>query len=314
MWFKQAQLFQLKNIKHYSLTELCEKLSELEFRECSPSIPFGAGWVSPINEEGAPLAQSVNGYIMICLRIEEKILPSVVIRHELDKKIKEIENADNRRVGQKEKYSLKDEITINLLPRAFSKFTEVYAYIDTKNHWLILDTINKKKTLFFTSAFRKVLGDNIYPFSNKLISDMMTVWLTHENYSSSFSIEKSCVLQGTNHESRIIRCKEQNLFANSIQLLIKDGCKIKQLALVWQDRINFVLLDDFTIQSIKFTDEIKAQIKDMEAGTKQQQFIADFLLMTESFAGLFKDLLHLTNDPSIEANDHLVPMMQKFGS
>lgn len=58
----------------------------------------------------------------------------------------------------------------------------------------------------------------------------MTSWLKHQNYSSSFSIEKSCVLQDANHESRVIRCKEQDLFA-SIQTLIKDGCEIKQLAL-----------------------------------------------------------------------------------
>ena len=120
----------------------------------------------------------------------------------------------------------------------------------------------------------------------------MTSWLKHQNHSSSFSIEKSCVLQDENHESRIIRCHNQDLFASSIQSLIKDGCEIKQLALNWQDRIDFVLLDDFSLQSIRFKDEITEQVKRMEAGTKQQQFNADFLIMTETFDGLLKDLLN----------------------
>lgn len=306
MWFRQAQLFQLKNITNYSPSELCQKLSELEFTECLPSIAFGAGWVSPVDEEGAALAQALNGYIMICLKIEEKILPSVVIRQEVENKIKEIEMLENRKVGQKEKYSIKEEMTITLLPRAFSKFTKVYAYIDTKNHWVIVGTTNTKKTQLFLSAFRKMMGDNIHSFQAKPLSDYMTSWLKDRSYPSSFSIEKSCVLQDSNHESRVIRCNNQDLFANSIQLLIKDGCKVKQLAMNWQDRINFVLLEDFTIQSIKFTDEIKAEINQMEAGTALQQFAADFLIMTESFGGLFKDLLYLTNDQSTTVNDNVI--------
>ena len=99
------------------------------------------------------------------------------------------------------------------------------------------------------------------------------------------------MLQDVNHQSRVIRCKDQDLFASSIQSLIKDGCEVKQLALNWQDRIDFVLLDDLSLQTIRFKDEIIEQVKEMEAGTKQQQFNADFLIMTETFSCLFKDML-----------------------
>ena len=292
MWFKQAQLFQLAGSIRLSPIDLCKKLEELEFQDCLPSMPFGSGWVSPVDEEGAPLVQSMNGYMMICLQIEEKILPSIVVRQELAKKIKEIEASENRKVGQKERYALKDEITATLLPRAFSKLTKVYAYIDTKNHWLVLGTANPKKTEQFMSAFKKTFGDNIDSFQIKKLSAIMTSWLKHQNYSSSFSIEKSCVLQDANHQSRVIRCKDQDLFASSIQSLIKDGCEIKQLALNWQDRIDFVLIDDLSLQSIRFKDELIEQVKEMEAGTKQQQFNADFLIMTETLDSLLKDLLN----------------------
>lgn len=291
MWFKQAQLFQLTDAFRYTPTALIEKLEELEFQECLPSMPFGPGWVSPVDEEDAPLIQSMNGYTMICLQIEEKILPPIVIRQELAKKIKQIENSEDRKVSPKEKYALKDEITATLLPRAFSKLTKVYAYIDSKNHWLVLGIANAKKTEQFLSAFKKTFGDSIGTLQIKKLASLMTSWLKHQNHSSSFSIEKSCVLQDANHESRVIRCKEQDLFENPIQSLIKDGCEIKQLALNWQDRIDFVLLDDLSVQSIKFSDEIIEQVKEMEAGTKQQQFNADFLIMTETLHGLFKDLL-----------------------
>ena len=142
MWFKQSKLFQLTDSPRCSPIDLAEKLADLAFRPCRPSMYDSAGWVSPIDEEGMPLVEEINGYIMICLQVEEKILPATVVRQELSKRVKEIEKSENRKMRPREKYSLKDEITAALLPRAFSKFTRIYAYIDTKNNWLILGTNN----------------------------------------------------------------------------------------------------------------------------------------------------------------------------
>ena len=257
-----------------------------------------AGWVSPIDEEGMPLVEEINGYIMICLQVEEKILPATVVRQELSKRVKEIEKSENRKMRPREKYSLKDEITAALLPRAFSKFTRIYAYIDTKNNWLILGTNNEKKTEKFISMFKKSMEEEIYPFEIKKLSSTLTHWLKHQNYPSSFSIEKSCMLQDPNKENKIIRCQEHDLFASSTQSLIKEGYEAKQLAILWQDRVNIILSDDFSLSGIKFHDDIKSQTEEMEAETENQKFHADFLIMSETLSVLFKDLL----DVFIESN------------
>lgn len=297
MFFKQARLFQLTDSSCHSPDDLAEKLESLAFRECPPSMPQSLGWVPPIDEDDAPLIQMVNGYIMICLQIEEKILPAVVIRQELAKKIKKIEASKNRKVGQKEKYALKDEIIVTLLPRAFSRLTRVHAYIDIKNNFLVLGTANEKKAEQFISILKKSIGDKIQPFEIKKLSYTMTHWLQQQSYPSSFSIEKSCVLQDPNQENRIIRCQQQDLFANSIQSLIKDGCEVKQLALEWQDRVSFVLVEDFSLQSIRFQDELLAEVKEMEAETTQQRFIADTLIMTATLSSLLKELSSSLNKP-----------------
>src|ERR1700691_1031914 len=100
MWFKQAQLFQLTDSMRYTPTTFIEKLEALLFQDCLPFMPYGAGWASPVDEEDAPLIQTMNGHVMICLQIEEKILPPIVIRQELAKKIKQIEASEDRKVGQ----------------------------------------------------------------------------------------------------------------------------------------------------------------------------------------------------------------------
>lgn len=291
MWFKQVQLFELKNASKYTSDNLIKKLEELAFRPCLPSMQSSIGWVPPIDDEGVPLVLAVNGYLMMCLQVEEKILPATVIRQELNQKVKQIELQDDRKVRQREKLALKDELMLTLLPRAFTKFTRYYAYIDTKNNYLVFNTTQAKKTEQFISLFKKSVSEDISTFELKKLSPIVTSWLKNQNYPTEFAIEKACLLQDPDREDRTIRCQEQDLFAASIQALIKDGCEVKQIALSWHDRVNFVLsADDFTLRSINYEDEITAQATEMEAETKQQQFIADFFIMTAAIAELLSDL------------------------
>lgn len=64
MLFKQARLFQLMDSTCYSTENLADKLEQLAFRECPPSMLLSSGWVSPIDEDNAPLIQVMNGNIM----------------------------------------------------------------------------------------------------------------------------------------------------------------------------------------------------------------------------------------------------------
>lgn len=303
MWFKQAQIFQLTDSMRFSPEDVAEKLAIFTFEPCLPSLFSTQGWVPPAEgEEGAPLVRHINGYIAICLQIEEKILPATVIRQGVEEKVKEITQAQNRKVYGKEKLALKDEVIFSLLPRAFSKFTKIHAYLDTKNHWLILSTTNAKKTEQFMSAFKKAMTEDVHAFELKKLSPTLTHWLKHKDYPMSFAVEKTCVFQDPQQQNRVVRCQNQDLFAQSIQTLIKEGCEVKKLALSWQDRIDFTLLDNFSLQTIKYKEELLAQAKDMEAETSQQHFDVDFLIMTGTLSGLVKDLLSLFMEEESKSN------------
>jgi recombination associated protein RdgC len=290
MWFKQLQLFELKEFTTPTIEELVDKLTPLEFTPCLPSLPSSMGWVPPVEEDDAPLIHAVNGYIMLCLQIEEKILPAAVIRQALNDQIKAIETTYARKVRQKEKLALKDEMIQTLLPRAFSKLTRLYAYIDTNRQRLVLSTTNKAKTEQFIGVFKKSVTETVQPIETKKLAPIVTHWLKEKSNPSVFSIEKNCVLQDPQQQKRVIRCQQQDLFAGSIQSLLKEGCEAKELALCWHDRIHFVLADDFSLRSIQFQDEIRLQSKELEAETKLQQFNADFFIMTETLTGLLDDL------------------------
>lgn len=290
MWFKQLQLFQLTPSISSSANLLAEKLEPLAFNPCLPSMPSSLGWVSPVDEENSPLTRGINGCIMICLQVEEKILPASVVAQTLKEKIKQIELLEARKVRQKEKLSFKDEITHTLLPRAFSKLTRLYAYIDTKNNWLILNTISPVKTELFISMLKKSLNNDINAFEIIKPSSLMTEWLKNKNHPSFFSIEKSCLLRDKDQQNRVIRCQEQDLFDVSILSLVKSGCEVMQMGLCWHDKLHFVIGDDFSLRTIRLVEDDMAEFQD-QIESKQQKFDAEFFMMTDMYNHFLHDLL-----------------------
>lgn len=292
MLFKAVRIYELTSSINSSPSTFAEKLQALEYRPCLPSMPSSMGWVPPLDEEGAPLARGLNGCIMMCLKIEEKILPASVVGDALKEKIKKIETNEARRVRAKEKLMHKEEMVITLLPRAFSKYSLIYGYVDTQNGWLIINSTSPKKLELFLSMFKKSVGDVVEEIEFNKPSATTTQWLKTNDYPQAFAIEKTCTMQDPNQQNRVIRCQQQDLFAPSIQSLLKDGCEVIQLGLTWHDRLNFILTEDFAIRTIRLAEDDLAEIND-EIETKGQKFDADFIMMMEMFRGLFTDLLKI---------------------
>jgi recombination associated protein RdgC len=291
MWFRQVQIFELTDPIGYTPEKIAQQLEPLAFTSCLPSMPSSIGWTTPLDMAEASLVHGLNGYIVICMQIEEKILPAAVVRQELDEKVKKIEALDDRKIRSKEKLSLKDEVVMTLLPRAFTKISKLYAYIDTKNQVLVLGTTNAKKTEQFMQLFKKSLSEKVRAFEINKVAPILTHWIKTQEYPQNFSVEEACLLQDASQQNRTIRCQHQNLFAPSILSLIKDGCEVKSLALCWQDRVNFILAEDFALRGIQFQEDVVSAATDIESETREQKFDANFFIMTETLTALFKDLL-----------------------
>lgn len=304
MWFKQIQYFHLKTSLPYQADYLHEALAGLIFEPCLPSLPVGMGFISPLEiddeDNEASLVHAANGYMMLCLQVEEKILPATVVRQALQERIKILEHTQKRKVPYKEKQALQADIIATLLPRAFSRLKQIYAYVDTKRDCLIINTVHPKEIAYFLNSWKKVLPDHQLLLPDlKDLSYVLTDWVQNHNYPQSFAIEKACVLQDPSQQSRTIRCQQQNLSAMPIQSLLTDGCQVKQLALTWQDRVSFNLTSEFLIRGLDFQDKLQSSdISDDE--TKQQRFDVDFVLMTQALAELMTDLLAVF----VGANNH----------
>jgi len=293
MWFKQIKVFKITStVPKEDFLE--NQLEKLEFEACKANTPMTSGWVAPIDEEDDYLVHSYKNYLLFCLQIEEKVLPTYVIRQELKARVKEIGAVEQREISSKEKFSIKEEIYRTLLPRAFSRITKVYAYFDTTNKRLILNTANAKKIEIFTSMLQKTL-DNItiteLPIKN--LHTVMTNWIQKDNCPKPFCIEDACMLKEPSMASKTIRFKGQDLFAKSIQLFLTDGYKVEQIVITWQDRATFVLKENFTLGTIKYAEAVIAETKESRAETKQEELAANFIIMSGIIDQLLNDLLRL---------------------
>jgi len=219
-------------------------------------------------------------------------LPSAIIRQRLNERIKEIELTQARKVSYKEKNILKQDVYYELLPKAFGKLTRDYAFIDTKNNWLILNTNNTKRTESFISFLKRSLDKTkISTPETKKLSPILTNWLLNNTHPKSLNIEDACVLQDPNQTERSIRIKQQDLSANCIQVLIKKDFEISQIKITWNDQITFVLKNDFTLQSLQYQDALVALQDADKSDAEEDNFRADFFIMSGILTKIFAELL-----------------------
>ncbi len=290
MWFKQASFFELSKSFSSNQQALSDALAPLSFTPCLPSLPSSIGWVSPVGQSEEQLVYGSKRFWMICLQFEEKLLPASVIRQSLAEKIEQIEKQESRVVRGKEKQSLKDEITQTLLPKAFTKKMQIHAYIDIERRLLIVNSNSAAKVERFVAFFKRAIAPaTLSAIEVKKPSAIMTNWLK-ESAPNDFSIGQSGVLQDPQQQRRMIRCQHQDLLALGVQTFLKEGCEVAQLALHWKDQLQFILSADFSLKRIQFQEAVLALSKADYTETPQQQFDADFVIMTEIMSQMIDDL------------------------
>lgn len=291
MWFRNLQLFKFSEPFTTSVEELNQKLEEHKFLPCRSVDAQSVGFVPPNGMKDGPMVYSANGFHLFCVQREDKIIPASVVKEMLDEKVAEIEQAQGRKVRKREKETLKEDIYHQLVMRAFSKSSKLYAYIDTIEGYLVVDAGSHSKAEEFTVLLRKALGSlKIEVPKIQTLTTILTDWLKNNEYPPEFTVNDRCILLDPK-ENGTIRCQRQNLFAEDIQSLIHEGRFVSELALSWSEQISFNLKDDFSVKSLKFLEGVQDQANDTFTETAADRFDANFVIMIETLRGFIKALL-----------------------
>lgn len=295
MWFKNLTVFRLTEEFILTPEALEQKLETLMFRHCGPHEESSFGWTAPLGRNNQALVHSANGFMMVCGKKEERVLPTAVLNELIQEKIIETEEQQGRKLSKKERTVIKDELIFELLPKAFTFSKKVYAYIDPKGGWLVVDAASQKTAEDLLTLLRKSLGSLPAVPLNTLEKPTatMTQWLLDEKTPVDVVIEDECELRSPEEGGAIIRCKRHDLALPEIKNHLDIGKEVIKLAVSWNDRLSFIIDENLAIKRLRFLELIQDQITDVESHNEAERFDVDFTIMTLELANFLPRLMEL---------------------
>jgi recombination associated protein RdgC len=290
MWFRNIQLYRLPEQWDMTAERLAEQLSRLSFQPCGSQDMQTQGWAPPLHED--LLVHSVGGHWLIALGVEARLLPSSVVKQVADDRAVDIEAQQGFKPGRKQMKELKEAVVQELLPRAFTRRRRVYAWIDPKAGFLAIDAASRTAAEPLVEALHKALDELPLKLLNTERSPgaAMTDWLAAGEVPGAFSIDEDCELRAIDDEASAVRYVRHSLEGHEIREHIASGKQVSKLALTFDDKVSFILTDKFEIKRVHPLDVLTEKGGEGDAQSREEQFDADFAMMTGEMRRLFPAL------------------------
>lgn len=290
MWFKNLQIYRLPAPWAISADQLESNLAPQAFAACSSLEMQSQGWVSPRGNER--LVHVVNRQFLLKLDTEKKLLPSTVINQVTKARAAELEEQQGFAPGRKQTKELKEQVTDELLPRAFSIVRSTWTWIDPVNGWLIVDAGSPGKAeevlKLLLKAIPKFPLETLRTVRSPLSS--MTDWLASDEAPSGFTVDQDTELRASGDSKATVRFVRHTLEPEDVQRHIESGKQCTRLALTWNDRVSFVLTENLSVKKITPLDVLKED-SDVTSKNDDERFDGDFMLMTGEVSKLLADLV-----------------------
>lgn len=262
-----------------------ESLERLAFKPCGKQELASSGFVAPRGFDSLVGQSPDKSLAIVCLQTEEKLLPPAVIKRALEDRVAQIKRSEDRTPGRKERQDLKEEITFEFLPRAFTTLRRTNAIIDHANHLILVDG-GPKAAEAVTVALREALGSlATVPIATKLAPQrVMTDWLQN-GMPDQITVGDYCKLEELADGGAVQTCKNDDPQSSLIANALEAGRQVVELGLEVEP-IEFILTGSLALRAIRFSDmAVESALEGIEDFEAEAQ--AALLLNATALAGAF---------------------------
>lgn len=288
--FKNVIVYRIESSWSQSLDQAEQALDSQRFVPCAPSQEKSAGWVEPRGEAHGPLVESIGGQWLLEYMIESKTLPGSVVRRKVDERAAQIEATTGRKPGKKERKALKEDITHELLPLAFTRHARVAVWIDPAARRLVVNASNAARADEVVTSLVKTLDGFAVALVNTQVEPAiaMSGWLSSQEPPAGFTIDRECELKATDESKAVVRYAKHPLDIEEVRQHIADGKRPTRLAMTWDDRVSFELTEGLQLRKIVF---LEGTLDDAPASSKEDDFDANAAITTGELGQLVPELL-----------------------
>lgn len=231
--------------------------------------------------------------LLISLKRTEKLLPAAVVQEELQPKIDALEAEKCRPLGRKEKQALKEELLMELLPRAFSKSTVTRAVIDLKQKLVFVFTTSAARAEDLLAMLRKSIGSlPVVPWidANNL-SMTMQEWIKEKSLPAEMVLGHTVEFKAPDEEGAMAKFTNQLLNVSEVQSCVEDKL-VRKVELQIKERLSFVICDDTTIKNMDWGDVVMGANEELGWDDLLLRTDADLLVMITELRKVVSSLNH----------------------
>lgn len=292
LWFRHLQIYRLAPDHGLNAEKIAADLAKRPHIPCGSQDLFSQGWVPPASHMPDLYAVTLQNAVLVCLKTDEKVLPAAVVRQQAEERIAQIEAEENRKMGRREAKELKEQITMELLPRAFIKSRRQRAVIDLEQNLVLVESGSAAKAENLLSVLREAIGN----LPTRLIQTQMTpqtamtVWL-ESGAPTPFALDADCELKFPGDGGAVARFVRQNLETDEVKHHLEAGKLVSRLGLEWQERIAFQLTEQLEIKRLTMLDTLQEALKDADAQDKTALFDTSFILALGEWRQMLPQLL-----------------------
>ena len=294
MFFKNLVLYRFTPPPGFTPEGLAERLEPYAFRSCGGLEPFSQGFESPFGPTGETLVHAAAGRTLLCLRREERLLPPAVVREATEARVAEIEANEFRTVRRKERARVRDELTFELLPRAFTRSVRTFAYLCTQTGWLAVDAAAAARAEEAANLLAQAAPElRIAPYAPDAVpGQLLTGWLRERHPPAGFTLGDECELRDPQHEGGIVRCQRQDLAAEEMRAHLRAHKEVRRLGLVFEEAVTFALTAELELKRLRYlgVEALEEERSDLDPAAR---FDADFAFMTATLAPLLERILQI---------------------